>query len=560
MVINREAGSGKREGESGRTIQRDQRRSRTIKIPRFRRSNVPSFRPFPLFSAATVVTVVSVLLPAPRSLAGQDVEVGKELYDKWCSGCHGENGTGDGPAAAFMLPRPRDFSGAVYQVRTTATGELPTDEDLRWVIDKGMHGTAMPGWEDRLSARERDDVLAYIKSFSRFFDGASPEPISMTGAPRQSDEGLAEGREVYRELECNKCHGDAGRGDGPSAPTLTDDWDFPIRPADLTEPWNFNGGGTVEDIHTRLLTGLDGTPMPSSANVIDAEIITEEQLWRVAQYVGSLGPKDPPRVRDVIRARLTSQNLPSNPGDTAWVGVESYYVPLVGQIIVKPRWFIPTVHGIWVQAVHDGERVAVKLTWHDPSMSPDPDWDEYLERVTQTVTDVDGPLAREQGADRVAVQFPLKIDDRDLPYFLAGDTRRPVYMLRWTSSPDRLEEGTAVGLGAFSPYTGAPEVTHSARYQDGEWQLQVTLMLAPTDSTRATTFARGRPIPIGFYVADGSSGEDAVRGAVSAWYAVYLDLPTLPRVYVAPILATLLTAGLGIMIVWRAQQRVRQGT
>src|SRR3970040_2349180 len=59
---------------------------------------------------------------------------GKELYDKWYAECHGDAGAGDGAAATHMLPRPRDFTGAVFQVRTTASGELATDDDPRPVI------------------------------------------------------------------------------------------------------------------------------------------------------------------------------------------------------------------------------------------------------------------------------------------------------------------------------------------------------------------------------------------------------------------------------------------
>src|ERR1043166_2223901 len=44
----------------------------------------------------------------------QDTSAGKLVYVKWCAGCHGETGAGDGPAAHYMLPRPRDFTGAVF--------------------------------------------------------------------------------------------------------------------------------------------------------------------------------------------------------------------------------------------------------------------------------------------------------------------------------------------------------------------------------------------------------------------------------------------------------------
>jgi hypothetical protein len=44
---------------------------------------------------------------------------------------------------------------------------------------------------------------------------------------------------------------------------------------------------------------------------------------------------------------------------------------------------------------------------------------------------------------------------------------------------------------------------------------------------------------------------------VSAWYSIYLDVPTPPSVYVAPLIAALLTAALGMLVVRRAQQRER---
>ena len=53
---------------------------------------------------------------ATAHLEAQDAEQGKVVYDKWCAGGHGETGEGDGEAAAFMLPRPRNFIRAVYQV------------------------------------------------------------------------------------------------------------------------------------------------------------------------------------------------------------------------------------------------------------------------------------------------------------------------------------------------------------------------------------------------------------------------------------------------------------
>jgi mono/diheme cytochrome c family protein len=499
--------------------------------------------------------ILAALLPAGG--AAQEPR-GKVVYDRWCAECHGESGAGDGSAAAYMLPRPRDFTGALYQIRMTASGELPTDQDIRRVIDEGMPGTAMPGWKTKLSGRERDDLVTYLKSFSRFFDGTPAEPLSFGRPPRSSEEGIAEGERVFRELECFKCHGNAGRGDGSSAPTLTDDWDFPVIAADLSKPWTFNGGGEVEDIYRRLRTGLDGTPMPSYADAVEGGVLSDEQLWRVAQYVHGLSGGGVPEVREVIRAVLVIGAVATDPADNTWEEVERFYVPLVGQIIVAPRWFAPRVEGVWVQAMHNAEDLALRLTWSDPSRSPDPDWQEWLDRMAATMVADDGPVPVEQGPDRLHVQFPLRLGDgMERPYFLGGDARQLAYVWRWNSAPDGLQEGTGRGLDRFSSRRSDATVRHLARFEDGQWQLVVTRGLVPADTSSALAFVTGTAIPVAFYAADGSNGEDEVRGAVSSWYAIYLEEPTPMRAYVTPALAVLLTAGLGMLVVVRAQRRDR---
>ena len=511
-------------------------------------------------AALGTLACVAAIAAEPRSLVAQGAPQtpGKAVYDKWCAGCHGTTGAGDGPAAEYMLPRPRDFTKGIYQIRTTASGELPTDADLLRVVSDGMPGTAMPEWKSRLSERERADVTAYLKSLSDFFKGAAPKPVAIGKAPSSSAASIADGHEAFKKLECFKCHGDQGRGDGKSAPTLKDDYGRPIRAADLSESWKFNGGSTVEEVYTRLRTGLDGTPMPSFSDAMESKVVTDEQLWHLAQWVRSLSPEKVPEVREVIRAARVTGALPRSPDDSTWATAERFWIPLVGQIITKPRWFAPTVDGVWVQALHDGKQLTIRVTWHDPSHSPDPEWDEWLGRISKTMTAVDSiPLDSTQGPDRVTVQFPTRVtEDAERPYFLGGDRKRPVYAWRWSSAPDQLQEGRMMGLGNYTP-GAVNDVTHGAAFDHGEWRLQLTRALVPRDTSATPTFAVGTAIPIAFAVADGSSGEDAIRASIGAWYAIYLDVPTPPRVYVAPAVTILLTAGLGFFVVARAQRRER---
>src|SRR2546422_9684277 len=60
--------------------------------------------------------------------------------------------------------------------------------------------------------------------------------------------------------------------------------------------------------------------------------------------------------------------------DSAWARVERYWFPLAGQVIRKPRWFAPAVAGVWVQAVHTRDSLALRVAGDDRPQSPDPAW------------------------------------------------------------------------------------------------------------------------------------------------------------------------------------------
>jgi hypothetical protein len=259
--------------------------------------------------------------------------------------------------------------------------------------------------------------------------------------------------------------------------------------------------------------------------------------------------------RDVVRAAFVETGLPGGPGDPAWDELQASYVPMVGQITIAPRWFNPAVDGLYVKAMHDGQQLAILVAWNDNSASPDPTWQPYFDGIVATLAAPDAPHVGQQGPDLLAIQFPIDPPDgMELPYFLGGDARNPVYQIRWASSPDELEEGTATGIGTFARGAGS-DVAHAAAFADGRWQVQFTRSLAASDTSVAASFTPGESMPMAFYAADGSNAEDEVRGSVSAWYAIYLDVPLPPRVFIAPVLATLLTAGLGLVVVVRAQRR-----
>jgi cytochrome c oxidase cbb3-type subunit I/II len=207
------------------------------------------------------------------------VERGKAVYERRCVGCHGVKGDGNGPVATFLDPRPRDFTLGSFKFRSTPSGSLPTDGDLYRTLTRGVRWTAMPTWHE-VSEKERIAVIAYLKTFAARWKDERPEPpIAIGDPPKATSELLARGRALYTQAKCFQCHGDSGKGDGPSADELRDDLKFPIRPTDFTRG-QFKGGGDVRDIYRTMTTGLDGTPMPS---FVDS--MKDDERWAISYYV-----------------------------------------------------------------------------------------------------------------------------------------------------------------------------------------------------------------------------------------------------------------------------------
>ncbi|MFQ5638331.1 MAG: c-type cytochrome [bacterium] len=214
------------------------------------------------------------LLKKQTEMAAAAVK-GEKIYRGACLPCHGVNGDGKGPYYEALNPKPRNFTTGKFKFRTTSSRSVPTDQDLFKTISKGLPGTFMPAWEDLLSEKDRMALVQYIKTFSKRFavSGDLIERNDVSNQVPYSRDSILKGRKVYKEMECIKCHGDGGRGDGPSAGDLKDDWGYRIRPADLRKSWNFRGGNSRQDIYHRFTGGISGTPMPS---IVESFVLDEE--------------------------------------------------------------------------------------------------------------------------------------------------------------------------------------------------------------------------------------------------------------------------------------------
>jgi mono/diheme cytochrome c family protein len=208
---------------------------------------------------------------------------GKALYVRYCIFCHGPDGDGRGESAPYLDPKPRDFTKAIFKCRSTPSGSLPLDTDLYDTISRGIHASGMPSWKPLLR-QERADLVAYIKTFSSSFEEEKPgAPVVIPPEPAATTESIRRGGELFQSMNCWSCHGKDGRGHGPSAASLTDNRGYPITPFDFTSGTSFKCGDSDQEMFRDLLTGLDGTPMPSFANAL-----TPDQMWDVVHYIRSL--------------------------------------------------------------------------------------------------------------------------------------------------------------------------------------------------------------------------------------------------------------------------------
>ncbi|MEO8505395.1 MAG: c-type cytochrome, partial [Acidobacteriota bacterium] len=273
-----------------------------------------------------LVSASNVELPRSQEY----IDYGKNVFERRCMGCHGARGDGNGEAATFFAVRPRNFTSGTFKFRSTPSGSLPTDGDLLRTIVDGVRGTPMPTWHE-LAEKDRLAVMQYVK-YALAIDNSDPKQpyaffteeqpaatIAIGKPPEPTPALLAKGRQLWTDVKCSQCHGDSGKGDGPSAVGLKDDWGFTIRPANLTTGL-FKSGPSVKDIFRTISTGLNGTPMPSFVSTLP----NEEDRWALAYFILSLSAFKDPLTGDPLpfteqeRQEIDAPTVKAETSDTAF--------------------------------------------------------------------------------------------------------------------------------------------------------------------------------------------------------------------------------------------------
>jgi len=529
-------------------------------------------------AAAGLAIIISVWGPihgreteaAPQGkkaqVAQEILTQGKALYEKKCAVCHGTEGRGDGPAEYLLYPKPRDLTSGRFKIRSTMT--LPTDEDLFRTITNGLAGTSMPSWAS-LSEQERWALVAYVKQLSPVFTTQpAGEPVAIPKPPAQTRRLLALGKKFYTEAGCFDCHGTTGKGDGPAAATLKDDWGYPVLPYDFTTPGKMKGGSAARDIYRTLQVGIGGTPMPSYEGAL-----TEEETWALAYYTLSLAKEAKKDMvvteSGTIQSRFVAGKVPANPLASAWMKTPATRVPL------RTLWMrARTVDHVTVRSLHNGERIAFLIEWND------------------AVADHE-VLRSEDFRDAAAVQFPaasvaLHGPGHAEPSYMMGDSHGlvniwhwkadweadlqryrdvqdrytrmatdlyvfnrgappgspttaqvrvptashdPTYLAGWgagnlLSTPTRhssVEDLNAVGFGTLTSQPPEDQnVEGRGVWKEGKWRV-VMVREMRSKSERDTQFHPGQSLPVAFAIWDGAEGDRDGQKAVSIWQQLNIE-------------------------------------
>ena len=508
---------------------------------------------------------------------------GPELYARHCGACHGASGDGQGIAATFLYPKPRNLRTGSFRLISTISG-VPSPADIEAVLVRGMPGSAMPPWahltpddrrllvEEVLRLRREGIAEDFVKQLKeqgeeqvdeqelkQFVESkTTPGPVlevPKIGPPDAA--AIARGKELFVKQSCNSCHGNEGRGDGQQK--MVDSDGFPTRPRDLTRGI-YKGGPDPESFYRRISLGMPGTPMPASTNLKPAEIVDLLTFLRSlstdAQREAAVSRRD-----KIVVPYATA--LPESATAPQWADAAPAALRLT------PLWWRDDFDpALTVQALHDGRTVALKLSWGDKTL------DENAGR-TQAFRDAvavelfrggaepflgmgaadapvdiwfwqaepaSGPPTLEQIYPRTTVDiYPLSEKSVATAEFDRPGTRRenqpPVSLTAEASGNPVVPvanrpSGSSLAAGGPGSVTfRMPKsrlVKAQGQWQDGRWTVVLTRPLSvATDA--GVPLAPGERASIALAVWDGAHRDRNGQKSVTIWQDLILETPPAAR-------------------------------
>jgi mono/diheme cytochrome c family protein len=399
--------------------------------------------------------------------------------------------------------------------------------------------------DEEIAAEEiQQEIAEYVEQRTTI-----GQPVDVPEIPPADEASISRGKTLFQGQGCNKCHGDDGSGDATMK--MLDDEGFPTTARDFTKGI-FKGGDDVASLYRRIIYGMPGTPMPSSQ-------ITPAQAMDLAHFIRSLSDD---KVRQGVvqrRQKLRAQRVTSLPQDRSQEAWSSFAVTTIRLV---PLWWRNDPHPeLQVQAVHDTEKIMLRLVWKDPTFDRNADRaaafkdavavELYRGKTEPFVgmgargapVDVWFWDADRQSPTDVEVTYPRVVVDMypfsetqvaTAEYQRTGTEReqQPAVSLPAVASGNQItpRQGTGgSGLTAGGPGTMTFRIPKNqlvdaeGQWADGQWSVMMQRPLAMTSSEQGISLDSQASASIAFAVWNGALKDRDGQKLVSIWHDLELE-------------------------------------
>jgi mono/diheme cytochrome c family protein len=517
---------------------------------------------------------------ATPPVASEPTEAVKALFANHCSSCHGAAGDGLGAGAYLLSPKPRDFTSGIFRFKSTPGDQPPTMADVTRVIAQGIERTAMPGFAGILDDSQINGLARLVLQLAGTAGGApASASVEIPARPAFTPELVKQGQMLYVGAGCGACHGETGRGDGPSSASLKDSQGYPLPAADFTMGV-FKAGRTPEDLFRTIVVGVPGTPMPSYAaglEKIDVPMSgsSSDRAWALVAYLQSIKSKrEPEGVKSAVTvkpSKLTDEAMLADSGHKGWGALAATRVSL------QPLWQrAQAARSIAIRAVRTDKLVAIHLEWPDAHPDPEPgathtNVSDFTDAaaVMFSMTDQVPPLTMGQSkpnehggvtAEQMVNVWHWKASRqlhadagtlRDVPAGVDGGMPADMYMFKknelkagplsehdptfisaWGSGNPQTDpallsrpvlESNAAQFGTMTLQPPAAQhVRGQGRWADGVWRVVMVRDLDTADEADAP-LAKLQRVPFAVAAWDGAAGDRNGTKLITSWHWLELQ-------------------------------------
>lgn len=401
--------------------------------------------------------------------------------------------------------------------------------------------------EDVAADDVQQEINEYVESFSTPGESTSVPEIGPS-----TPESIERGKAVYAKFACVSCHGETGRGDGVQS--MYDDEKLPTRPRDFTLGI-FKGEHDPESLYRRIAYGMPGTPMPSSSGM------TPDEMVSLVHYILSMSTEEARQSAILSRQSLAARRvdaIPAAESDEDWQGI-----PSVAARLMPLWWRNDATSDVAVQAAHDGETIAIRLSWSDDT----PDWeavhsDTFEDAVAMQLHhgkrepflgmgDPSSPVDawfwdadRQRGLTNieqlapngVVDVFPFNesaVESASMSRPGAQIANQPDISLPAVRSGNQITPTDGMSGGSSLQAGGPGSVTFRipksqfvdahGDWQDGRWTVVIKRPLKVPSPEDGISLEPGQSLSVAFAVWDGSHKDRNGQKSITIWHDVTLD-------------------------------------